>query len=199
MVVNSVPCPTVRRITGIKLNGDYDTDNWWGIAGENTCNNILDTLVNGYRILENDISKDVEDATHSWASLFPPDSEVMKTVPLEGHQGCMGSYLEAWSYNLEWQAKEQVELHTMEIYEGYKHIYGEKLESALSKIEDSVKTGIEYGSVISWELTGAMWTKMIAAVHSELDASLKYAKLMECPQAESKEDCVHLSCRGDLD
>ena len=62
------------------------------------------------------------------------------------------SYLEAWSYNLEWQAKEQVELHTMEIYEGYKHIYGEKLESALSKIEDSVKTGIEYGSVISWEL-----------------------------------------------
>ena len=80
----------------------------------------------------------------------------MKTVPLEGHQGCMGSYLEAWSYNLEWQAKEQVELHTMEIYEGYKHIYGEKLESALSKIEDSVKTG--NGSVISWELTGAMWT-----------------------------------------
>ena len=32
MAVNSVPCPTVRRITGIKLNGDYDTDNWWGIA-----------------------------------------------------------------------------------------------------------------------------------------------------------------------
>ena len=35
----SSPLPhTVRRITGIKLNGDYDTDNWWGIAGENTCN-----------------------------------------------------------------------------------------------------------------------------------------------------------------
>ena len=63
----------------------------------------------------------------------------MKTLPLEGHQGCMGSYLEAWSYNLEWQAKEQAELRAMGIYEGYKHIYGEKLETALSKIEDSVK------------------------------------------------------------
>ena len=53
----------------------------------------------------------------------------MKTLPLEGHQGCMGSYLEAWSYNLEWQAKEQAELRAMGIYEGYKHIYGEKLET----------------------------------------------------------------------
>ena len=78
----------------------------------------------------------------------------------------------------------------MKIYEGYKWIYTEKLEDALSKLEDVVKTGIEYGSVITWELTAAMWTKMIGAVHSEIETSIKVAKLGECTNVECKTDCV---------
>eukprot|EP01044_Picomonas_judraskeda_P000247 COSAG03_NODE_10_length_23829_cov_21.731395_8_plen_582_part_00 len=191
-VHRKIRCPTVRLLTQIKLTSKWGMGNSLRVAGPATYKQAVLSLGNLYQALQTDCEDDILSGTRNWNVLFQPESEECKLYNLEGNKGDGGSYLEAWSFTTQWQATTQIEMHRMRIYESYRLLYDLKLEEALAKITELVETGIEYGSEVTWELTGKLWIKLICALHPDLETSLRLAKLDEIKVKDAADNCIGL-------
>lgn len=191
VAVHTVPCPTYRRLADIKLNETYGKDgNWWGIMGPRTCESAETSSSLLFDALTGAARDAVKAASGDMDELFPPS--YTGQVKLAGIRSCGVSFVEVWKYYGEWRAAEQIEIHRMRIYQIFERFYKGKLETVLEEATDLVQTGIEYGSVVSWDITGGMWVKVISALHPNLEAKIEAIKLGECPNEEKKHDCISL-------